>query len=299
MNVALMGGVGAGGTFRVGVGEIVLTVVADGTFMAPLAETFAANADTEEAYGELQKRFLPAGEPGPAAVNCVLIQAPDATLLVDAGSADALGPSAGHAGRHLRGFGLKPGDIDAVVLTHLHGDHANGIVAEENADLLGGVDVLMTGAEREFWSGGPSLSEALMDDGTREGLRENAASVLGRLGSRVKSVSSEERLAEGVRLFAIPGHTPGHVGVEVESGGERVLWVTDLLHVPAMQFAHPEWASVFDTDPALAASSRRSMLERISDEGVLVAGTHIPFPSTGHVRREGGGFAFEPAVWQF
>lgn len=71
----------------------------------------------------------------------------------------------------------------------------------------------------------------------------------------------------------------------------------DVLHFHAVQFAHPEAAFEADSDRKAAIASRRALLQQATANGWWVAGAHLPFPGTGHVRGEGKAYAWVPAEY--
>ena len=80
-----------------------------------------------------------------------------------------------------------------------------------------------------------------------------------------------------VRAVDEAGHTPGHIGVMVESGDKTFLFWSDLLHAFDAQTADPSMSATFDMDPAAAALVREATLKRAREEGWLVVGSHVPF----------------------
>lgn len=290
-----------GGSLKVKVGAIEAYLVADGHLAMPLASTFAANADDggAAARAELAKRFLPEEGPAPVGLTALLIKAPGATLLVDTGMGDGAGPTTGRLVSHLEALGVKPGDLDAVVITHNHFDHTGGLAGPLSGAWLGGVKVLMTRAERDFWASGPALEKCLAPAEFKRSLIERGGKMIADLGARLEAVPMDHRLAEGVRLVAMPGHTPGHVGVSIESGGEQLLFFADMLHVAQLHLPRPDWFAIVDTDGPEAVATRKQWLARMAGDRLRVAGTHLPFPGVGRVRAEGAGYAFEPVVWTF
>ena len=94
-----------------------------------------------------------------------------------------------------------------------------------------------------------------------------------------------------------PGHTPGHSGWIVSSGGDSMLIWGDVVHVPGVQFARPEAGMVFDVDVEQGRASRARAFDMAATDRLRVAGMHLDFPTFGHVMRAGRGYAFVPEVW--
>jgi glyoxylase-like metal-dependent hydrolase (beta-lactamase superfamily II) len=115
------------------------------------------------------------------------------------------------------------------------------------------------------------------------------------IGSKVNTIEPGAEVAPGLTTFAIRGHTPGHMGVEIASGGQRLIYIGDTAHHYVVSLARPEWAVVFDDDAATAQASRRALLQRAVDEKLQVFAPHFPYPGLGTVRRDGEGFAWTPA----
>lgn len=105
-------------------------------------------------------------------------------------------------------------------------------------------------------------------------------------------VASDHTVGEGVRLTPSEGHTPGHVSIVIESAGETAFITGDAVHHPC-QFAHPEWASVADSDKDQSSKTRRELLDRYADQPVLIIGTHFPAPTAGHIVRDGDHHRFD------
>ncbi|HEY6096943.1 MAG TPA: hypothetical protein VIU83_02720 [Candidatus Deferrimicrobium sp.] len=75
-----------------------------------------------------------------------------------------------------------------------------------------------------------------------------------------------------MEVLSAPGHTPGHIALLVSSGKEALLNAADTVHHHVLMFAHPEWTSAFDTDPKMAAETRRKILQRAAGDGLPVLG---------------------------
>ena len=100
--------------------------------------------------------------------------------------------------------------------------------------------------------------------------------------------------------FDTAGHTPGHMSVHISSGSKEMLLTGDVVFNSAVSFLHPEWPFVgFDLDVPLATKVRIAFLDRATTDKTLVGSYHLPFPGFGHVVREGNGYRWLPADWQW
>lgn len=95
-------------------------------------------------------------------------------------------------------------------------------------------------------------------------------------------VDKDYALDDEVWLTPTPGHTAGHVSVNVASQGRTAVMIGDLMHSP-IQLAHPEWSPNFDFDPALSAETRRHFLDSHCETDTVILTAHFPSPSVGLV----------------
>ena len=101
-------------------------------------------------------------------------------------------------------------------------------------------------------------------------------------------------LDEGLSLKPLPGHTPGHIGLRLQSEGEELLIAGDALISGAVHFAEPDVAYALDSDAAAASATRRALLAEAAQSGTPIAATHLPFPGLGRVEVEGDAWRFVP-----
>ena len=102
-------------------------------------------------------------------------------------------------------------------------------------------------------------------------------------------VDAPYEVCTGVRLVPTPGHTPGHVSVELRSEGAGAFITGDIMHHPC-QIARPHWAASADVEPTLAMATRRQVLADVAASGELVLGSHFAAPTAGRVVRDGDSF---------
>ncbi|MFB9924717.1 MBL fold metallo-hydrolase [Amycolatopsis halotolerans] len=187
----------------------------------------------------------------------------------------------------LTAAGFAPDEVDLVLLTHLHTDHVGWNTREEDGEWVptfASARHVTSRAEREFWA-------AYEMDGPRRQMFEDSVLPVQRAGllDLVDVPADGMEIVSGVRLLPTPGHTPGHVSIELTSSGETALITGDAVHHP-VQFAHPEIGASVDIDPAESEKTRRRLLAELADSGALVLGTHFAPPTGGRLVPHGSGY---------
>lgn len=229
-------------------------------------------------------------------VNGYLVERGGQKLLVDTGTAQLMGAGLGALGAGLAAAGVAPGAIDTVLLTHIHPDHAGGLITADGSAAFANAELVVAQREWDFWhddavlAGVPESSRGFFDMARRS---------VAPYANRLRLLQGETEAAPGFTALELPGHTPGHTGFMLDAGSEGLLFWGDLIHSTALQFALPEWTIAFDTDPAQTAETRRRMLDRASADNLLVTGAHLDFPALGRVLRQGDAYAYQAAPWQF
>lgn len=111
---------------------------------------------------------------------------------------------------------------------------------------------------------------------------------------RFKPFEGSAELVPGIRANPSGGHTPGHTSYLVESGGQKLLVIGDLIHVAAVQMENPAVTISFDSDQKGAAATRKKEFDAAAKGGYLIGGAHLQFPGVGYLRTEGKGYRFVP-----
>jgi glyoxylase-like metal-dependent hydrolase (beta-lactamase superfamily II) len=241
-------------------------------------------------------------------VHALLVQTPDMRLIVDTCVGNDKVRNMPFWNKLTTGFladleaaGWAPQSVDGVVCTHLHVDHVgwNTMWRDDRwVPTFPNARYYMGRTELDHWraefEGKPAArtyaaeTEAMMDNRATY-----ADSVQPILEAGLETlVEMDAQIAPGVRLTPTPGHTPGHVSVVIESGGERAVITGDMMHHPC-QIAHPHWGSAFDTDPTQSEATRRAFLDQFCDSRTLVIGTHFGGPTAGYLMQDGGDYRLE------
>jgi glyoxylase-like metal-dependent hydrolase (beta-lactamase superfamily II) len=179
--------------------------------------------------------------------------------------------------------GFPAESINTVLCTHLHFDHVGWntrlvdgrwVPTFPNARYLFGqrefdhwVHLRSTGGYHDF----EHLHDSI-DPVIEAGLAE--------------FITTDHHVTDEVSLFPTPGHTPGHVSVLIRSRGQEAVITGDMMHHP-IQLIEPMRHGNFDMDKDQGARTRQAFVDRFSDKGTLVIGSHFPEPTSGWIVRDG------------
>ena len=285
-------GAQAPGIYRVKVGAFEITVLNDGWL--PI-ETKMFSGDAASAPQLLAASFLPA-DAIPTAVNEWLVNTGDKLVLVDTGTSDLFGPTLGRMAKNIAAAGVEPGAIDAVILTHLHPDHGNGLLTVDKKVAFPNAVVHVHEAELGFWMSADNAARAPDDFKPFFEMARNAIKPYADAG-KVVTFRDGAELALAVRAMLAAGHTVGHSMIRVSSQGSELLLWGDIVHNAALQFPEPDRAIAFDTNQPMAIASRKRALDMVATDRLMIAGSHLPFPGVGHVAKASAGYAYVPVQW--
>lgn len=278
----------APGYFRMMLGDVEVTALSDGTVGLPVDQLL--HQDAKKTGAALARAFQKA--PLETSVNGYLINTGDKLVLIDTGAAGLFGPTLGKLAANLRAAGYQPEQVDEVYISHFHPDHVGGLV---DGDKLAFPNAVVRADQRDvdFWLSQANLDKAPAD---AKGFFQGAMASLNPYvkAGKLKPFSGNTDLVAGVRAQSSYGHTEGHTTYVVESKGEKLVLLGDLMHVAAVQFDDPGVTIQFDTHAKDARAQRKKAFADAAKGGYWIAASHLSFPGIGHLRAEGGKYRFVP-----
>jgi len=192
----------------------------------------------------------------------------------------------------LESIGAGPNQVTHVVMTHMHTDHVGWNTVEKDGrwvPTFPKARYLFPKDEFDHWKG-------LYDKGDKDVNQGSFAdSVLPVVDAGLADfMDGKAEVAGCLAPEPVPGHAPGMLSFRLRSRGEEGLFCADILH-NAIQIVRPDWNDRYCLWPDKALESRAAGLKRACDRGALLMPMHLGAPYCGYVRRQGDGYAFEPA----
>jgi len=279
--------------FKVGAFECL--AVSDGIFTYPHpASLLFVNAPKERLKKRLLKMNLQLEQwhEWTSPYICLVVNTGKNLVLVDTG-ADGMAPTTGKLITNLRAGGITPDEIDTVIITHCHPDHIGGNIDSEGKPAFRNARYVMWRDEWDFWISKPNLAELDIDIHIKEALITVASNNLPPIQNQLDLVDNEKDIVPGIRAIATPGHTPGHMAVEISSGGEQLLLISDTAIHP-IHLESPDWYAAVDYDPEKVVKSRRRLFKKANAEKALVLAFHFPFPGLGYIVPKKKGWLWQP-----
>ena len=278
----------APGFYRTMLGDFEITALSDGTVDLDVAKLLAEPAAKTDAA--LAKAFVKG--PLETSVNAYLVNTGTKLVLIDAGAGTLFGPTLGKLLASLKAAGYQPEQVDDIFVTHMHPDHVGGLSAN-GVRVFPNATLHADKRDSDFWLSQANLDKAPADSkGFFQGAMASVDPYVA--AGKYQPFEADGEPVPGIRTLASYGHTAGHTSYLVESRGQQLLVVGDLIHVAAVQFADPGVTIAFDSDAKAAALSRTAVFGLAAKDDALVGAAHLQFPGMGHLRAAGKSWQWVP-----
>jgi glyoxylase-like metal-dependent hydrolase (beta-lactamase superfamily II) len=281
------------GYYRMSLGDFEVTALSDGNLKLPVDQLFPGTAPTTVqkalAYYYLKAPLL-------TSVNGYLVNTGSKLVLIDAGTGGLWGKTAGKLLASLKAAGYTPEQVDEIYISHMHGDHIGGLSAAGQRVFPNAI-VRAEQQEADYWLSLKNLEKA--PDDAKDGFKTAILSLKAYQESgKFQTFDGDVELVPGVHSMVTRGHTPGHSSYVIESKGQKLVVLGDLIHVAGFQLGQPKVAIQFDKDPKRAVEQRARVFDAAVKEGALIAGEHLSFPGLGHLRAKEGGYDWIPVNFE-
>jgi glyoxylase-like metal-dependent hydrolase (beta-lactamase superfamily II) len=227
------------------------------------------------------------------ALNCLLVETPGGRVLVETGIGERM--EAHHRAQRgvrgqpilpaLRSAGFDPGSVDIVALSHLHFDHAGGLLTEAGEAAFPRARIV---AQADEWDVALGANPRLVASYEQAELR------LAEAWARPGAANGDEELIPGVEVRRTGGHSGGHQAILVRGRDRTVAFIGDLFMRPWS--ANPRWVTAFDDFPLTSVEVKTALFAEATEEDWLIVLSHEPRRPVGRLAAERGRYRFEPLL---
>ena len=260
------------------IGNVEITSLSDGVLAFDLCNFFPDIPQTDWAGHE--HHLSPEGGVS-FNLACFLIRSEGQLIAVDTGMGPKVSPETpwGELLNDFAAHGVRPEEVDMVVMTHAHRDHIGWNLSSQDGKQVPTFPNAKYYVSSKDWESchDPSLIEARFPNAP------DCVWPLEDLGV-VELVDGERQLTGEISTLPTPGHTPGHMSLVISSQGQQGLVLGDVLH-NTVQIENTDWVSRADIDPEQTRITRRNLMERLERDGIPVAAVHLASPGFGRIVR--------------
>lgn len=194
----------------------------------------------------------------PASVSTFLVEKDGKRILFDAG----MGAPDSKLPEGLKALNINPSEIDYLYITHFHGDHIGGMM-KEDVPVFPNAQVYVSKVEYDAWMKMPADKKSQVEN-TMKAYKD-----------RLHLFAFGDTLPCDVVAMEAAGHTPGHTVFRTGN----LLVIGDLMHGAALQLKYPEICATYDMDKSGAVKSRKHYVQYARENGLVIAGMHLPVPA--------------------
>jgi len=283
-------------------GDLDLIILTDGHILQqPIQPFMCPEAPQTELESLLKDNFRPL-QSVDLAMNVMLVKKDNKYILLDAGmGAFATNEANGWLLNSLSKAGVQAKEITEIMISHAHPDHIGGLIDAKQNLVFPNATVYISKIEYNFWKTampGDFKESPLYEQ--QEFLKQiigGIQNVLKIIQPKVEFYPETGKLMDTFSFTPIPGHTPGMVMIQVESKGEKLAYIADLIHHDILLFEHPEWGFSGDTNLEEATATRIKTLQNLATSKTSIFAYHLPWPGLGYAGKSNQTFKWIPQVF--
>ena len=225
------------------------------------------------------------------ALNCLLVETPAGRVLIETGIGERVTDKVREMRRYegrpvvpaLEAAGFDPATVDVVAMSHLHFDHAGGLLRSNGSKAFPRARIV---AQRAEW-------DIALDDNSRivASYDQPELQLVREWGSD-GAVDGEVELLPGVSVIRTGGHSKGHQAIVVRGSNRTLAFFGDLGMRPWS--ANPRWVTAFDDFPLDSVEVKGELFARAAGEDWLIVLSHEPVTPIGHLQYDRDRYRFDP-----
>lgn len=269
------------GYYSFKLGDFKISIISDGQRQFPGFPNWGPDEERQPVYKETLDNYGIGYEPMTVNFNPMLVDTGTHRVLVDTGFGGFGDEFSGQTVKHLAHAGYDVSDIDTVFITHWHGDHIGGLMAGEQ-EVYPNANIIVGEVEHDFW----------LD---KEMPFLNAMSE----SDRLTLINDGDEIVPGLNAVMTPGHTSGHMAVQVASGDESLMHFGDAGGHQILSLMYPEHHLIFDADKEQVVQTRARIFEQAVTDNLMVIGYHFAWPGAGRIVRDGSVYRFSPKIFEW
>jgi glyoxylase-like metal-dependent hydrolase (beta-lactamase superfamily II) len=198
------------------------------------------------------------------------------------GFSKAFGPTTGRLVKSMAEAGIRPAQVDDIIISHAHIDHIGGLSTARGARIFPNATIHMSQADYDFWTDEKKLTDKALGMFIKHA-RDNLLPYKG----RIKWVADGKEVVPGVQAMAVPGHTVGHTIYLIENDGKKIAFTGDVTHHQILLTEKPRTEFAYDSDPKQAVTSRLKVFDMLAKDKIPMLAFHFPWPGYGYLGRTG------------